>query len=638
MSGNARKTGKVDAVRQIASLLDLPPPRSKGGTIPASWLRVLIDSLHGPGTSDGASGKRALLRLAIVLSGGTWSEEMVVMPGSTVTGEALWELHDLIRARLDAPPAGLASEGGPPNGLTVPIRPKVGMYSAFARLNYKPWYAIAEFVDNALQSFLARRKALGETGTHTLRVQVRIDGDLVRISDDAGGIALADMDRAFSPALPPPDRTGLSEFGIGMKAAACWFANRWVVRTSALGEPIEREVIFDVPEIVARGTEFLEVRERRARPEEHYTVIELSDLRVQPRGRTVSKIREHLASIYRVFLRRGDLELHYVTPSISELLQHQEPALLNAPYFREPDSEPRVWRTEFDMDVGEGQRVWGWAGLLAKASTTRAGFAVLRRDRLIEGSADETWRPERIFRTPNTYTYQRLVGELQVDGFNVSHTKDGVQWGDVEETVLDLLYDLIDDDDMPLIRQAEGHRVRKKAKEIKPGFGQQAVDTTGNALATRVEPVIRGQIDHPSDEPETPGPLPEPDTVTAERIIEVNPRDDNRIWRIRIQVVRKRAEDWYSYLPPQPTKERKGGCEVWELEIRLNLDHPFSEQFLNENEDVLTPVVRIIAALALAETTALEVGTKYAGRVRRNFNDLLRQALSTDDGEEPDEQ
>jgi hypothetical protein len=36
----------------------------------------------------------------------------------------------------------------------IHIRPKVGMYGAFSRLPYKPWYAIAEFVDNSIQSFL----------------------------------------------------------------------------------------------------------------------------------------------------------------------------------------------------------------------------------------------------------------------------------------------------------------------------------------------------------------------------------------------------------------------------------------------------------------------------------------------------
>ena len=42
----------------------------------------------------------------------------------------------------------------------VEIRPEVAMYAAFARLNYEPWYALAEFVDNSLQSYLANRSAL----------------------------------------------------------------------------------------------------------------------------------------------------------------------------------------------------------------------------------------------------------------------------------------------------------------------------------------------------------------------------------------------------------------------------------------------------------------------------------------------
>ena len=436
------------------------------------------------------------------------------------------------------------------------------------------------------------------------------------------------MDRAFAPALPPLDRTGLSEFGIGMKAAACWFANRWAVRTSALGESIEREVIFNVPQIVSKGTEQLEVTQRSAQVGDHFTVVELTDLRIKPKGRTVGKIREHLASIYRQFLRDGVLELHLDTPSISEYLAHTKPDILIAPYFRNQDAAPIEWRKELEMDVGEGQKVWGWAGLLATASTTRAGFAVLRRGRLIEGSADETWRPERIFRTPNTYTYQRLVGELQVEGFNVSHTKDGIQWGEVEEEVLDLLYELIDDDEMPLIRQAEGHRVRKPAREIKKGFGQSAVDTTGEALTKRAQPVLRNQIERPATDPKHEPPLDDPDVVTAERVVEVRPRDDHRIWKITIQVVRERSEDWYTCRAPNRLAGSRNGQEMWGLVIRLNLDHPFSELFINESETVLTPTVRIVAGLALAEITAREAGTRHAGRIRRHFNELLRCALS----------
>ena len=34
---------------------------------------------------------------------------------------------------------------------------------------------------------------------------------------------------AFETGKPPPDTGGLSEFGVGMKIAACWFADKWKV-------------------------------------------------------------------------------------------------------------------------------------------------------------------------------------------------------------------------------------------------------------------------------------------------------------------------------------------------------------------------------------------------------------------------
>ena len=35
------------------------------------------------------------------------------------------------------------------------IRPDASILGVFSRLNYKPWYAIAEFVDNSTASFFA---------------------------------------------------------------------------------------------------------------------------------------------------------------------------------------------------------------------------------------------------------------------------------------------------------------------------------------------------------------------------------------------------------------------------------------------------------------------------------------------------
>ena len=108
---------------------------------------------------------------------------------------------------------------------TVSIRPGVSVLSVLRHLNYKPWFALAEFVDNSLQSYLTNRDRL--IGQARVTVDIRIDpsGDgRITIRDDAAGIASKDYDRAFRPAEVPLNRTGLSEFGMGMKSAACWFA------------------------------------------------------------------------------------------------------------------------------------------------------------------------------------------------------------------------------------------------------------------------------------------------------------------------------------------------------------------------------------------------------------------------------
>lgn len=42
---------------------------------------------------------------------------------------------------------------------SINIRPGVGILSVLSHLNYKPWFAVAEFVDNAIQSFIDYRVA-----------------------------------------------------------------------------------------------------------------------------------------------------------------------------------------------------------------------------------------------------------------------------------------------------------------------------------------------------------------------------------------------------------------------------------------------------------------------------------------------
>lgn len=251
----------------------------------------------------------------------------------------------------------------------VNIRPGVSVLSVLRHLNYRAWFALAEFVDNSLQSYLTNRAALERLHGSSFRLEVRIDFDGVAptrlsVRDNAGGISASDYPRAFRPAAIPPDRTGLCEFGMGMKSAACWFAPRWRVRTSALGESVERTVRFEIERIVNDELEELEITEATSADESHFTEIVLEELHHPFVGRTIGKVKEHLTDIYRVFLRDGTLQLFFN----EEPLQYNEPGILRAPAFRDLSGPVQEWRKAIEFDFGQGLSVHGFAALREPAS------------------------------------------------------------------------------------------------------------------------------------------------------------------------------------------------------------------------------------------------------------------------------
>lgn len=502
----------------------------------------------------------------------------------------------------------------------VNIRPGVSILSVLRHLNYRPWYALAEFVDNALQSFLDHQEELAAVGTSAVTVSIERDEDGGRliIRDNAAGIHANDYARAFRPAEIPPDRTGLAEFGMGLKSASCWFAPKWTVRTTALGEPVERTVAFDIDRIVRDDLESLDVTTRVVPSESHYTEIVLTDLFSPLRGQTVAKIKKHLASIYRVFLRTEGLVLTFD----GEPLSYTEPAVLVAPWFREPTSEPREWRKGIDFDFGEGQRIHGFAALRERGSTSEAGFALFRRDRLIVGSGDEPYRPSQVFGASNSYTYQRLFGELELDGFEVSHTKDGFQWEEHEDLILELLKEELNSEPLPLLNQAEGHRTRVKREDVRAG-AELAVDRTAKVLERDAGPVIEEQATDPDPDP---GPLPQalPAAELASRR-QIQIECDGVPWHIDLELSTDAAVSDWLYVADAPSPAA-GGPRT--LGIRVAMTHPFMERFAGTGDAAqIEPLLRVAAAIALAEVTAREAGVRLAGSIRVRMNQLLREAL-----------
>src|SRR3546814_308299 len=101
---------------------------------------------------------------------------------------------------------------------TVDIQPPSDIYATFGRLNYKPWYALAEFVDNATQNFFTHASRIAElTGEDALLdIDISYDSNarVLTVADNAHGMDLAELTRAMKISAPPPDRSGRSEFGM----------------------------------------------------------------------------------------------------------------------------------------------------------------------------------------------------------------------------------------------------------------------------------------------------------------------------------------------------------------------------------------------------------------------------------------
>jgi hypothetical protein len=504
----------------------------------------------------------------------------------------------------------------------INIRPGVSVLSVLRHLNYRPWFALAEFVDNAVQSYQLNEAALRKSSGANYHLRVNIDLDATEVGrivvrDNAAGIAEKDFPRAFRPAAIPPDTSGLSEFGMGMKSAACWFAPEWYVRTSALGEPTEKKISFNIAKIVRDELEELSVQVTPADPKSHFTEIVLVRPYKLPAGKTLAKIKEHLADIYRVFTRESSLVLKVD----GQVLEYEEPDVLVAPSYKDEDGPDIGWRTDIDLDFGRGLTAKGFAAIRKVGSTSKAGFALFRRGRLIQGSGDEGYRPPLIFGKPNSFVYQRLFGELHLEGFEVSHTKDGFQWDDNEEPFLQELKTALSDPKMPLLQQAREYRVAVAREEL-----HEAAEAAASRTAKSMENHLADAIEVASETPvedTPPTALPKAES-TARKVVDLELED--RRWRVVLELSQDHSVgDLFEVSQSIARGHTSEGRDL--LGVRVSVVHPFMQRYVGSDEEKLEIVVRLAAGLAVAEKLAREAGGK-AGAVRDRLNLVMRDALS----------
>jgi len=315
---------------------------------------------------------------------------------------------------------------------------KIGLdaIGAYKRLSYTPWHAIAEFVDNSTQSFFNNRKILESINNNPRPLIVTIDYSLkdkiLTIKDNAMGMSYKELENALTIAKPPENSEGRSRYGMGLKTAACWIGNKWSIKTKKYGETTEFYVNIDVNRVIS-GENDLEHSQIDNLPiDTHYTIIEIRDHNRNFKGRTISKIRDYLSSMYRVDFRNEILTLKWNNEELywtelDERMLHSKDGFIYKQTFSDS--------IEFE---NVNYPISGWIGVLESGSRKDAGFSIFHCGRVVKGTPD-SWRPSSIFgqdQGSNDLVNQRLVGEINLDRFEISQAKDDILWlGDQEELV-----------------------------------------------------------------------------------------------------------------------------------------------------------------------------------------------------------
>ena len=483
----------------------------------------------------------------------------------------------------------------------VNIVPKSEIFSVFKNLNYKPWHALGEYVDNSVQSFIDWGK-MPDNSARPDVLCVKIDFEekdgkgSITVEDNARGIELADFDRAFRVASRPAQSSSrLNEYGMGMKTASFWFANRWQVRTSVHGEAVERMMLFDLQDILHNQVSEISPIKFDATADKSYTVIHLEDLNQFPKTKTVKKIRSYLGSMYRRQLLAGELELIVN----GEEVRWDPPGILNVPYVRGDSLEPVYWRKEVSIEFGGDKKVSGWVGLKDSATNLGTGFALFRRGRLIQGGPDDPYAPKEISSTANKIQHMRLFGELDVQGFSATHTKDAIDWADLEDDFIQKLKIELKAGEYDFIYQAANFKVAKRVDQNSPD------DLSAEDLGGQVGiPINRApefyemisQINQIEGDDALPDSLDSEIPSISEKYFE-HRLENGSLWSAKVRIV----DSLDSNLLSISSALLKGGSGPnGSVEIEISTAHPFFVAFSDPDWRNLEPLMQFLGVLSIA--------------------------------------
>lgn len=517
------------------------------------------------------------------------------------------------------------------------MQPPAGILNVFSRLNYKPHYAIAEFVDNSTQSFLLHRDELKATGpAFQLSIVVSYDAaaKTLVIDDNAFGMERERfLDAITLDAKNQEQVNSRNEFGMGLKTAASWFGNVWSVSSTALGSNKRYTAVVDIPKLQETGENDIDIVVDEALPTEHGTTIRIRQVTKGMGPRAVGKTRAMLASMYRRDLSSGDIRINVNDVDINF---EQYPILA----FRD-----REWRKPLDFIVpfgGLNYHVSGFVGIMNPGGFPKAGFALFRRNRVIIGGEDQNYKPREIFGQAQSQVSLKLFGELDMDDFPVNQAKDGFIWDDgLEDEFIGVLKENIREF-IEIAKMSKEQRVKEEQ------YSAEASNRVANEVSKAVQKLNDALSDDAfDDEPSLPVTSAAGTTIpmffdgmqSEEEVKQAFAHDlanennessdfvsEMREYEVRLDrtTTRKICVTWEisnneKWITVKPDED---GC----LKVTINVNHRFFKPYSNEEEFQVVLekfVIAFVVAEEQAKLNANNEGYIMYSAIRNNMNKYL---------------
>lgn len=324
------------------------------------------------------------------------------------------------------------------NNFYVDISPEMQLYKILQRQSYGIDTALAEFVDNSVQSFIDKQNAIKSIDgpDASLKVLITIDSKSrqIVIEDNAGGINRENFRRAIRMGNEKGFKhapESLSVYGIGMKSSAVWFSNTWSIETSALGSKDKLSTTFDLDKLLDSGKTEIEVKIGTEETKKHYTKIIINNCLRDLKDKDEYFKDSLLPYLQETFFKFEAASINIVYDGLmlrSDKAFLKTPTPLDSPLVdrngETKSDKSKKWKKTINFDY-EGKIVRGFIMIMDPGGYRSPGIRLLRNRRVIKGTqgGGRQNKPDLLLKTSNKYSSQRIYGEISLNDFPVNFTK-----------------------------------------------------------------------------------------------------------------------------------------------------------------------------------------------------------------------